>query len=155
MSKFYGYGIAVTKDMNPESVSKLVDLLKHAPRYGASCISDLIQYTKDNLELGIAVNEIPMEKCLEIIYSDGTSTDFETIAPVLEAVIHEAAGICVCASKDLYTGKEYLVFQPRYPWYLNDNERDMTPTSIHDIVMKYLSIISNAAPEFMEHEWDE
>lgn len=154
MSKFYGYGIAVTKDMNPESVSKLIDLLKHAPRYAASCISDLIQYTKDNLDLCITVNEIPMEKCLEILYRNYTD-DFETIAPILEAVIHEAEGICICASKDLYTGKEYLVFQPRYPWYLNDNERDMTPTSFHDIVMKYLSIVSTATPEFTEYMWEE
>lgn len=155
MSKYYGYGIAVAKDMNPESASKLIDLLKHAPKYAASCIQDFVEYTKDNPELNITVNEIPVEKCLEIIYGCNTMEDFKTIAPILSDVIHEAEGICLCAPKDLYTGQEYLVFEPRYPWYLQEKERDMSPTSLQDIVMKYLSIVSTAAPEFTEYMWEE
>ena len=155
MSKFYGYGIAVTKDMNPKSTAKLITLLENAPEYGRSCMSDLLQYCKDHGEEGLLVHNIPVMKALETIYNDGTGTDFETIAPVLQAVIYEAEGICTNAAKDLYTGQEYLVFEPRYPWYLQRWERDITQTSLQDIFMKYLSVFTTAAPEFKEYEWEE
>lgn len=156
MSKNYGYGIVATDDMMPKSTQHILNLLHHAPSLEKSCLADLNSYLEDNPDMANAVTDIPVAKCLQILLEmDYEWEDFKTVLPIIQAVIYETEGINLCHAQDVYDDKEYLAFTPRYPWYLAKNERDITQISLRDIVMKYLSMVCDAQPDFTTYEWDE
>ena len=155
MSNYYGYGIAVSDAMNPGTTAQLIDLLKQAPKFGDSCLLDLEAYIQENPEKGYkTISDIPVKESIHLINGDDMM-DFTSVAPILQAVIYEAEGINLHAVKDLWTSQELLLFIPCYPWSLNKNERDLTTVSIQDIIMKYLSIVTNVSPSFQDYEWSE
>lgn len=157
MSKNYGYGIVATDDMMPKSTQHILNLLHHAPSLEKICLADLYSYLENNPDTANAVTDIPVAKCLQIILEMDCedSENFKTVIPILQAVIYEAEGINLCHAQDLYDNKEYLAFVPLFPWFLSKNERDITPISLKDIVMKYLSMVCDAQPDFTTYEWDE
>ena len=64
------------------------------------------------------------------------------IATILANVIHEAEGIWFTACTD-YNCAVYLIYQPCYPWELQEIERNLTEESIRLILVKYISILTD------------
>ena len=45
--------------------------------------------------------------------------------------------------KVIVIGNTYLLYEPRYPWWLKDCERHLTETDICSLLAKYVSIITD------------
>lgn len=154
MANYYGYGIAIAKEMTPKSTKQLFELLRMAPQYEGVCVETLSEYAKDNtLEEGQNLYDLPVSECFRVL-TDEDWRGFNSVAVILAEVIHEAEDIELGAVQDMYTENAFLVVEPHYPWYMG-NLRDMTPETLQDIIMKYLSIITDVTPVFKEYEWQE
>lgn len=154
MSNCYGYGIAITDEITPKSTKHLLELLSMAPEYGKDALQALREYASCTLKEGQTLHDLPVSGCLEILTNEDWR-GISSVAVILADVIQEVEQIELSAVQNTYTGETFLVFEPRLPWTLKKNERDMTEITMQDLVMKYLSIISDAAPVFKECEWVE
>lgn len=64
------------------------------------------------------------------------------LATMLREVILEAEGVELTSCND-YDGNTYLLYEPNYPWWLKDSEKNLTETDICSLLAKYVSIITD------------
>lgn len=123
----YGYGICVS-DIQSASLDRLILLLERAPRYHQSLKNLLTQ-------MGI---DTPT-------YDDYMETDVDYmlgLATIMSEVIAEAESIhfLACNSQDC---DNYLVYAPKYPWKLPQNEQSLTEERIAEILTEYVNILTD------------
>lgn len=123
----YGYGICVS-DIQSASLDRLLLFLEKAPRYHQSLINLLAQR-------GIAAPT----------YDDYIESDEDYmlgLATIMSEVIVEAEGIqfLACDSQDC---DDYLIYAPKYPWDLPQNEQSLTEERIAEILTEYVNILTD------------
>lgn len=121
----YGYGV-IASEIEITDVKKLEQLIHLAPEYE----EEFKSYFADN-----DVKEPTVEDYLKYEVEYG-------LADILKNVIMECEGI------DLYTcgdewGRDYLLYLPTYPWYMNRRDRRMTEKKIAKRFNKYLAYITD------------
>lgn len=123
----YGYGIC-TDDLDITDVSRIEKLIHMAPQY--------------ELQIRQKLTEAEIEDPTVDDYLD-LDEDYNCgIATILANVIHETEGIWFTACDD-YNYSVYLIYQPSYPWELQEKERNLTEESIRLILVKYISILTD------------
>ena len=123
----YGYGIC-TNDFDITDVKRIENLIHLAPQYELQIHQKLIDRE---------ITEPTVDDYLELDedYNYG-------IATILANVIHEAEDIWFTACND-YNCAEFLIYQPSYPWELQEKERNLTEESIRLIMVKYISLLTD------------
>lgn len=150
----YGFGVAITEqNIVPKSTQAILDLLAMAPSdYCESCIRDLAEYAKYELEEGQTLAQLSVNQVLEVL-NENEPQCCKGIAPILAAVIHKTENIEMAAVCDDYTSKEYLVYIRKYPWNMSRAECDMTDITLTDIIAEYIAVISDVEPIVKEQNW--
>ena len=126
----YGYGVR-TDDIKVKSVEALQELLAIAPL----AEQDFKAWFKEN-----NIEEPTLEDYYEYEDNDGCH-----LAAILRMVIMETEGVELTACND-FDDKDYLLFEPLYPWGLTDVDRAMTKEKLEAIFEKYLSMITENIP---------
>ena len=126
----YGYGICVD-DIKYNSVDKLKKLLGFAPQYEADINEWLEQNEIDNPTIE-DYYEYDEDWCLGL-------------ASILKMVILEATGIEFSACND-FDGRQYLVYEPWYPWELPDSDRMLTKEQLNSVLAKYILVLTEEMP---------
>lgn len=126
----YGYGVR-TDDVKVKSVEALQELLAIAPLAQ--------QDFKDWFEANNIENPT-LEDYYEYEDNDGCH-----LAAILRMVIMETEGVELTACND-FKDRDYLLFEPLYPWGLTDVDRAMTKEKLEAIFEKYLSMITEHIP---------
>lgn len=121
----YGYGIC-TDSLDISSVEQITALLDAAP-----CLKKRMAEWLESEK----IQNPTVEDYLEYDQAGNYG-----IATILAEAIQEVEGIIFTACND-YDGKNYLIYQPSYPWYLRENERDITEEQIEQILRKYVSLL--------------
>lgn len=132
----YGYGVR-TDDIKVKSLEALQSLVALAPQ------------TERNFKNWFEENSIE-NPTLEDYY-EYEQYDTCHLASVLRLVILETEGILLTDCNNL-DDEDYLVYQPLYPWELNDVDKSMTRENLESIFHKYLSIITDEIPRFESQE---
>lgn len=131
MSSYYfrtfGYGVKISELQNIV-VSKVVELIQTAPQYAkvfnewlGSC--GVEKLTLDDLK------EFDDDYCLGL-------------ATILSEVIGECEDIWLTPCGDL-DDETYLLYTPRYPWYMNRQDKSLKESDIQSLLTKYLSKITD------------
>ncbi len=123
----YGYGICVD-DIKTQDVSRLQALLELSPEAKAKVESWLSE---------LDIKEPSWDDYMEF------DQDFCLgLATILKMVIEEAEGIDLTAC-DNYDSVAYLLYQPMYPWYMDDTDRELTEEKVAEIFHRYTSILTD------------
>lgn len=122
----YGYGVKTT-DISVASKERIEKLLSNAPKY-----QNLIQGYFDKW----GVKEPTIEDYTEF------EEDGHGLASFLGRIINEAEGIELEACDD-FDMKDYLLYTPTYPWWMKEQDKDMTQEKIAQIFVKYLTMITD------------
>lgn len=123
----YGYGIRVS-DINVASVESLKELIHMAPEYEKA----VNEWIADSEITDPSVDD----------YLDFDQDYCMGLASMLKEIIEEAEKVRFTACDDCYSNL-FLVYEPKYPWYLPETERSLDEESIADILRKYVSIITD------------
>ena len=122
----YGYGICT--DEIETTADKIEELLKFAPKlknemheWFEDC--DIIEPTIEDYE------EFDQNWC-------------GGIATILQSVIIEAEQIEFTYADDFNCAR-YLLYSPKYPWRMQNNENNLTEDDIANIFRKYISILTD------------
>lgn len=126
----YGYGVR-TDNIKVKSVEALQELLAIAPL----AEQDFKDWFKEN-----NIENPTLEDYYEYEDNDGCH-----LAAILRMVIMETEGVELTACND-FEDKDYLIFEPLYPWGLTDVDRAMTKEKLEAIFEKYLSMITENIP---------
>lgn len=131
--------------------------------YGYGICTDDLPLNNDNLEELMSRAPIFLEECnrwLEenrgvdcprgLDYFDAEDIDYG-IATILAEVILEAEGLYFTACDD-FDGKTYLIYQPCYPWEMNERDSVMTEEKIADILREYVGILTDSPIEIGHHD---
>ena len=122
----YGYGICVS-DIGSVSVEKLNELFHKAPGV-EKAVNDWLK----NCDIENPTWDDYME------YDE----DFNLgLAMFLKEVILECEGIELTACND-FNDNQYLLYEPSYPWRLPEEEFSLTEARIKEIILKYVSILT-------------
>lgn len=127
----YGYGVCLS-EMEEVPAERIQELLVAAPKFADKINRRLY-------ETGI---ESPG-------YEDyvGYDQDFMLgMATILKEVILEAEGIEFTACEDL-DGKQYLIYEPSYPWQITQAETGLTEERIYRMLLKYFHILTDQEPD--------
>lgn len=124
----YGYGICTDKILKDVTVERIENLLVHAPKLRA-LISDYFK-AQD-------ISKPTVEDFMDYDNDYGCN-----IAYILQEVIEEAEGIEMCRCTN-YENEAYLIYMPNYPWWLPENEANLTQKDIEKIIIKYASILTD------------
>ena len=127
----YGYGICVS-EMEEIPAERIQELLVAAPKFA----------DKINQWLSESGIEDPG-------YDDYVDYDQDFMlgmATILKEVILEAEGIEFTACDD-YDGKQYLVYEPSYPWQVTQEETGLTEERIYRMLLKYVHILTDQEPD--------
>lgn len=71
------------------------------------------------------------------------------LGTLLAEVIREAENLDVIACDDC-NGHVYVLYSPRYPWQMEDREKNLTEEEVKEIFRKYISILTDASVEVDE-----
>ena len=126
----YGYGIR-TDDIKVKSVEALQALLALAPLTQ----QDFKEWFEEN-----HIKSPTIEDYYEYDDNDGCH-----LAAILRMVIMETEGVEFTACND-FEDRDYLIYEPIYPWGLTDVDRTMTKEKLEAILQKHLSIITDNVP---------
>lgn len=137
MSKTYGYGISETQ-VTPTSVQHVLNLLHFAPQFEKKCLEELAFA----LEEGETILDLDMDTVLEYINNISNMNCMMSIIPILHHVILEAEGFDLTCESD-FEGEEFLYLPPTFPWNAETWAKDLTETQLHDIFLKYVSIVTD------------
>lgn len=122
----YGYGICVD-DINTQDVERLQALLELAPEF------------KAKIDGWLSEREIQEPSWDDYMEFD---QDFQLgLATILKEVITEVEGIVLTACDD-HDSKDYLLYQPMYPWNITDADPGMTEEKVAGIFRHYVSILT-------------
>ncbi len=123
----YGYGICVS-DLGEVPVERLRLLLEHAPDFHKEVDAWFVENDIENPT-----------------YDDYVAFDDEYmtgLATILSHMIEEAEQIHFTACND-FDGNDFLIYMPSYPWELPDSEHDLTEERIENILITYVSILTD------------
>ena len=123
----YGYGIRVD-DIVCSDVERMERLLATAPQFSAK----LHEWLSES-----EITEPAWDNYMEY------DQDFYLgLATILKEVIEEAEGIQMTACDD-YNSVSYLLYQPNYPWKLEEQERNLTEQQVAEIIGRYVRILTS------------
>ena len=128
----YGYGIR-TDDIKVKSVESLQALLALAP------------LAQQDFKEWFETNEIETPTLED--YYEYEDNDGCRLAAVLRMVVLETEGVDLTACND-FEDRDYLIYEPIYPWGLTETDKTMTKEKLNTIFHKYLSMITDEVPEF-------
>lgn len=131
----YGYGVC-TDEIGDVTVDKLKKLLTFAPKYEAN-INEWLQDCQIDNPTVEDYYEYDQDWCLEL-------------ATILKEVILEAEGIDLTACDDC-VGSKYLIYEPRYPWVLTEQDKLVTRDRLDEVFTKYISILTEKVP-FVDYQ---
>ena len=123
----YGYGIK-TSDITDLTVEKLRNFIHLAPLYKNA----IKQRIKERSYTDLALKE----------YIETDENESYGLAGVIKEVIFECEGIDLTACDD-FDGNEYLLYEPIYPWYMNETDKTLTPENLSHIFKKYLRYLTD------------
>lgn len=123
----YGYGICVD-DIKNQDVSRLQALL------------DLSPEAKAKIEGWLSELEIKEPSWDD--YMEFDQDFYLGLATILKMVIEEAEGIDLTAC-DNFDSVAYLLYQPMYPWNMDDKDRGLTEEKVAEIFRRYISILTD------------
>ena len=126
----YGYGVR-TDDIKVKTLESLQSLIALAPLVE----EDFRTWFKEN-----QIENPTIEDYYEYDDNDGCH-----LAAILKMVIWEIEGIDLTACND-FNDKDFLLFEPLYPWGLTELDKTMTKEKLERIFNKYLSIITDNIP---------
>lgn len=124
----YGYGIC-TSELRVQSLEQLQSIIDNAPKF------------KKEIELYFMESEIISPTLFDYLeYNDGNME--EGIGFILRKVIeeNEHIGLTVC---DDFSGKQYLLYEPNYPWNISENDYNLTTEKLDYIFNQYVSPLIN------------
>lgn len=127
-----GYGICVD-DIGTTTAGRLLDLAALKPKVYEDVIKYLDQYFEG--EGGYNEEDLILDDFEELEGDYGE----RGVAYILFHVIDE---IDVVFADD-YNGVSYILYCPKYPWNINEEEKDLTREDIRNIFDKYVSILTN------------
>lgn len=125
-----GYGIC-TDDIVLNSIDKLKKLLSHAPE-----LSKKIHDWFEDCE----ITEPEVDDYLS--FFDAADIECGGLAALMRDVIKEAEDINLSAVDDNCC-YDYLIYQPRYPWDLPEQEKALTEEKLRQIFVKYIRILTD------------
>lgn len=126
----YGYGVR-TDNIKVKSLEALQNLIALAPL----AKEDFKNWFEEN-----NIESPTIEDYYEYDENDGCH-----LAAILRMVIMETEGVELTACND-FEDRDYLIYEPIYPWGLTDVDRTMTKEKIEAILQKHLSIITDNVP---------
>lgn len=103
------------KSLRNASINKLDDILKDASYLKAEELYNKYEFYENNL----------------------TST--EGLNGIITEVIFQETGIRLDYQKEQDTDQEYILFSESLPWYMNEEERNLTENKLNQIMIKYFS----------------
>ena len=123
----YGYGVCVD-DISTQDMGRLQALLELAPKFKA--------------KIDGWFSELEVEEPSWDDYMEFDQDFYLGLATILKEVIAEAEGIDLTACDD-YDGKDYLLYQPMYPWKMDDIDCGMTEERVAGILRHYIGILTD------------
>ena len=123
----YGYGIK-TSDITDLTADKLKEFIHLAPHYE----NTFTEWFKN-----CDITEPTLED-----YFEHDENESYGLAGVIKEVIFECEGIDLTACDD-FDGNEYLLYEPIYPWYMNETDKTLTPENLSHIFKKYLRYLTD------------
>lgn len=123
----YGYGVCLS-ELEEIPAERIQELLAAAPKF-----ADKIKQRLS--ETGIE----------EPGYDDYMEYDQDFMlgmAAILKEVVLEAEGIEFTACED-YDGKQYLIYEPSYPWQVTQEELGLTEERIYRMLLKYIHMLTD------------
>ena len=126
----YGYGVR-TDNIKVKSLEALQNLIALAPL----AKEDFKNWFEEN-----NIESPTIEDYYEYDENDGCH-----LAAILRMVIMETEGVELTACND-FEDRDYLIYEPIYPWGLTAVDRTMTKEKIEAILQKHLSIITDNIP---------
>ena len=129
---WHNYGIGLRTDDLNINAHRIRDLIHMAPKFEKTLLSHI---SSDEIPWGSMFIDEIYEYLFDMNYWYGA-------ASVLAEVINECEGIELCACDD-FDGRQYVMYQPCYPWQLTERERSMTYDNIKDMFMKYVKVLTD------------
>ena len=123
----YGYGVR-TDNIKVKSLEALQALIALAPLTE----KDFSDWFKEN-----EIENPTLEDYYEYDDNDGCH-----LAAIMRMVIMETEGVELTACND-FDDKDFLIFEPLYPWGLTEIDKTMTKEKLEGIFCKYFSMITD------------
>lgn len=123
----YGYGVKVS-DIKFDSIERLQALIHLAPEL------------ERNVEQWRVDNDVKISSVQD--YYEYDEYEGLELAAIMKEVILEVEGIELTACSD-FDNEIYLLYEQTYPWYLQDNEKDLTAEKLKEVLLKYFSLITD------------
>lgn len=133
---WYGYGIC-TDDIMVESTEKIEEMISCLPELQKNIHEYFAEYE----------TEVPTVDDYKM-YDDNW---FCGLAGILQEVILKHEGIRFTACDDV-DGNQYLIYEPRYPWNIQVEDRDLTEEKLEKIIQKYVGMLSDKSVLVTYHE---
>lgn len=133
-----GYGICADEiKIEDISFDKLRSLCEQFDDLESIFEEDIIAYART-----LYKEPIEFEDAFRIVKTTGTKTGFieENIIDYLKIAIKENENIELTACSE-FEGDTYLVYEPRYPWFMDDNDKTITKQQLNYIYLKYINMI--------------
>lgn len=127
----YGYGFCLS-GLEEIPAERIQELLVAAPKFA------------DKIKQRLSESGIE-----EPDYDDYVDYDQDFMlgmATILKEVIMEAEGIEFTACED-YDGKQYLIYEPSYPWQVTKEELGLTEERIYRMLLKYIHMLTDQEPD--------
>lgn len=109
----------------------------HKRGYGI-CVSALEVHAEGLKEL------LALAPLFNVALSDGQDNDpelYQDLSTILKEVILESEGITLTDCDDM-DGRQYLLYEPSYPWELSDKEKALTESEVSELINRYASVLT-------------
>lgn len=125
----YGYGICVDNiETTAEKLLKLASMKENV-------LKEVREYLDEIYPNGYKDEDLTLEDFDEL---EGDYCE-RGVAFVLHEVINE---ITVDFADD-YNGTPYILYIPSYPWYMKEEERNLTEEDVVNVFKKYVSVLTD------------
>ena len=123
----YGYGIK-TSDITDLTAKRLKNFISLAPLF------------KNAIKQRIKKQNVTNSPLNEYIETDENNS--YGLASVIKEIIFECEGIDLTACNG-FDDSEYLLYEPVYPWQMNETDKTLTPENLSHIFKKYLRYLTD------------
>lgn len=127
----YGYGIC-TDDIEEHNIARLQALLARAPKFSAAVHAWLAE---EDIESPTWDDYMAFDDAYDL-----------GLATILKEVIQENEGLELTAC-DEENGTAYLLYQPRYPWEMTEQDKAVTKEYLQGIFRQYVMILTDTPVE--------
>ena len=127
----------------------------HTYGYGI-CVDDIETTAEKLLKLASMKEDVLKEvrEYLDEIYPNGykdedlTLEDFDELEGDycergVAFVLHEIINEITVDFADDYNGTPYILYIPSYPWYMKEEERNLTEEDVANVFRKYVSVLTD------------